>query len=258
MREVYLAAAKDEAGAFDPAEIGICLPGKGVENRVLRNVLCNLGCTASVGRRGTVLLQAESGGFDVTGSDERGAAITAEQLKTLAAFVELSSGGETVTAAEDGPTAVSGLCGSLGKTCVSPGERGRAAELLFRRQRFTRDGIFAAAKVVGFLLRAGEKLCDVRRRVPAFATVVREVPAKGGRAGIMRGFSESRFDGKVAFGRGITVKTEKGSVSVMPCADREAVRIVSGSDKAEFAEELCAAFEKKAKELQKGKNQDGN
>ena len=85
--------------------------------------------------------------------------------------------------------------------------------------------------------------------MPPFATVEREVELKTDRAGVMRRLAENAGENAV-FGRGVLFTSEKGTVSVTPCFDREAIRIVSSARREELAKDLCGQYERRTRELE--------
>ncbi len=114
------------------------------------------------------------------------------------------------------------------------------------------DGVFTGARLCAFLKDREETLAGLRRKVPGFSSMTREIPLKGDRGAGMR--LMSAYCGGMAsnLSGGLRFDTGCGCVTVSPLRDRSALRIKTESMNEETAEELCAEFERQAREIDPG------
>ena len=86
-------------------------------------------------------------------------------------------------------------------------------------------------------------------QLPPFKTTAREVEVKSGRAALMRAIMESSEETASELAGGLRITTDAGTVTVVPAAEKNAVRITGESESEELADKLCAKYERLALEL---------
>ncbi len=155
-----------------------------------------------------------------------------------------------VAARQSAPAALEILAQALGGKILRAGRGDEAADKLFLKQRFMRDGIFAAVKIVSHMARRGETLASMRDRIPDFCTVSRELPIKCGRGAVMRALSV-KYSCETAsdMAEGLTLDTAGGRVSILPCRDRAALRIRAECLTEAAAESLLGELERRAEDM---------
>lgn len=113
--------------------------------------------------------------------------------------------------------------------------------------RLQRDGLYFALRALSALAEAGTTLSAWRLQMPRVHRASREVAVSQSERGrVLRAFSEAEQDAHV--GGGIRLERERGWAWVCPDERRPVCRIVSESEDAEFADELCAFCEKALRE----------
>jgi mannose-1-phosphate guanylyltransferase/phosphomannomutase len=251
--DAYVSAAVKAAllPAGCAGALAVSAPGSGGENRALKAVLSRLGCEVSDRENGLVRLEATCGGLGLAACDEDGCRLSDEQLKVLSAFVELSFGAKRLAVQYDAPAAIDILAKDFGADALRIGRDGPEAEALGSEQPALRDGVFAGARLCAYLRSSGETLSALRKKMPRFSSMTREIPLKGDRGTAMRLMSSCCTGMAMELTAGLRLDTERGSVTISPLRERSALRIRTESMSEETAEELCAEFERRALENDK-------
>jgi mannose-1-phosphate guanylyltransferase/phosphomannomutase len=229
----------------------VAVTGKGAENRALKDALTLLGCCVTDKKPGLPVLEITNGGLTLTASDEEGYRLTDDQLRVLVAFIEFSCGTKELAAAYDAPAALDALAEEQGAAVLRVGRDGPRAEELYLEQLVLRDGVFAGARLVAYLTGMGETLAGLREKLPKFSSMTREIPLKGDRGAIMRLMASHCAGMASELASGLKLDTDRGSVHISPLRERSALKIRTESMNEETAEELCAEFERRTREIDK-------
>jgi mannose-1-phosphate guanylyltransferase/phosphomannomutase len=147
----------------------------------------------------------------------------------------------------DAPAALDGLARGYGARVLRLG-RDREADTLWVGRPRLRDGVFMGARLCAYLAERGERLAGLRRYLPRFALVTREVSLNGDRGAVMRMLLRGSAGTPRETSSGLRLETELGFVTISPLRDRSALRIRTESFNEETAEELCAEFERRARQ----------
>jgi mannose-1-phosphate guanylyltransferase/phosphomannomutase len=247
-------------GSSDKANsrFGIAVAGKGAENRALRGALALLGFEVSDKRAGLIVLEATCGGYSLTAVDEEGYRLSDDQLRVLSAVVELSCGAKELAVPYDAPAAIDAAARGFDAAVLRVGRDGTRADALYLQQTALRDGVFAGARLCAFLRQKCLRLSELRAGIPKFSSAAREIALKGDRGSVMRLMTArctdmSMHNAGVAMEivSGLRLDTDRGRVQISPLRERSALRIRTESMNEETAEELCAEFEHRAREIDK-------
>ena len=257
----YAALPADSAGsapAGSSTRFEVSVTGKGPENRALKSALTLLGCGVSEKKAGLVVLEAACGGLSLTAVDEEGYRLSDEQLRVLTVFVELSCGAKELAVPYDAPAAIDAAAGDFDAAILRVGRDGGRADALYLQQTVLRDGVFAGARLSAFLRQRGLRLSELRTTLPKFSSATREIALKGDRGSVMRLMTARCADMSadtaavaLELASGLRLDTDRGRVHISPLRERSALRIRTESMNEETAEELCAEFERRAREIDK-------
>ncbi|NLA86381.1 MAG: hypothetical protein GX847_03685 [Clostridiales bacterium] len=184
----------------------------------------------------------------MTAEDEEGYPLSDDQLKVMSAFVEFSCGTRELAVAYEAPGAVDTLAEHFDAAILRVGRDGIRAEELYYQQMIMRDGIFAGARLCAWLKTHSETLSNLRRRIPKFSSMTREVALKGSRGAAMRLMTSYGGEMPVEMSAGLRLQTDRGCVYISPLRDKSALKIRAESFNEETAEELCIEFERRAHE----------
>ena len=122
------------------------------------------------------------------------------------------------------------------------GRDGARAQAIVESQRRLKDGVFAGVRLCAYLAERKEKLSDLRRKLPKFNSVTREVTLKGDRGAVMRMLLKNSSGVSRETASGLRLDTGLGCVTISPLRERSALKIHTESFSEETAEELCAEF----------------
>ncbi|SHI07539.1 mannose-1-phosphate guanylyltransferase / phosphomannomutase [Sporobacter termitidis DSM 10068] len=249
---VSAAARAAQVPSGSGGALTVAVAGKGTENRALKSALALIGCEISDRKNGLIVMEASGGGMTLTAADEEGYHLTDDQLRVLSAFVEFSCGARELAVPYDAPAAIDALAGDFDAAVLRVGRDGRQAADLYLKQTALRDGVFAGVRLCAFLKSRGETLSGLRRKMPKFSSMTREIALKGDRGAVMR-LMTSRCAGMASeLASGLRLDTDRGCVYISPLRERSALKIRTESMSEEIAEELCAEFERRAREIDKG------
>lgn len=111
------------------------------------------------------------------------------------------------------------------------------------------DALFTVAKTLELLARTGQKLGQLRRRLPKRAYRQLEVPCSWDyKGGIMRKMSEDSIDLEASFIDGVKVERDGGWVLVLPDQARPVVHIITESADSAQADRLAELYQRKVTE----------
>lgn len=246
--EAYVAAAANVSFCSTAGDFPVSVTGRGAENRALRAALTEAGFRVTENREKGPSLEVLPGGFLLNAEDENGHHIDQEQAFVLTALAEFENGCGKVAAPFGAPAVLDVLAGALGTKVLRIGRDGEEADALFLAQPFMRDGVFAAVRICSALARRGETLAELRARMPRFASVTREILLTCDRGAAMKKMAAACSEMAVEFAEGLRLSTDRGWVHIAPCHDRPALKIKTESQNAEIAEQLCADFERRARD----------
>ena len=239
--EAYAAASVSSAAVpmrgIKPPEVAVV--GKGASNRALREALRMLGCTVKERPRGTAQFAVSDGGMLLIAEDEEGRRLDPEQMTAITALTEIKYGCGRVEVPYSAPAVIDVIAASLG------GEARRCA----RPQRIFCDGVFGAVRICSVMAAEDCALSALVCQLPPFKTTAREVEVKSGRAALMRAIMESSAETASELAGGIRITTDAGTVTVVPAAEKNAVRITGESENEELADKLCTKYERLTLEL---------
>lgn len=253
LTDAYVCAAAGQAcvNIDNSGSLIAAVTGRGPENRALKNALLMLGCSVTDKKNGLPVLEVTNGGFSLTVTDEEGYRLSDDQLKVIAAFIELSHGVKALAVQYDAPNAIDGLAGGFNAEILRVGRDGQRAEILLSEQMVMQHGVFMGARLSAWLKSHGEKLCDLRKRMPKFSSAAKEIPLKGSRGAVMRLMASSCSGMASEISSGLRLETDRGYIYISPLRERSALKIRTESYNEETAEELCAEFERRTRELDK-------
>lgn len=251
--DAYISAAARQAYASieNTGSLTVTVTGNGAENRALKSALLLMGCSVSDKKAGVPSFEVINGGMSLSATDEEGYRLSDDQLQAVAAYVECACGERELAVPYDAPGAIDSLAKNFDAVVLRVGRDGQRAEALYLRQMVMRDGVFAGARLCAWLKSNGEKLSDLRRRIPKFSTMTREVALKGSRGSAMRLMSSGCTGVVSEMAAGLRLDTDRGCVYISPLRERSALRIHAESMSEEIAEELCVEFERRAREIDK-------
>jgi mannose-1-phosphate guanylyltransferase/phosphomannomutase len=251
IRSEYLEELVARARVFQ-GPLGICsVSVQGVDQTclLLREALRRLGCSVTDGKPGAPVFVPEHGGLRLSAVDETGTVLPPERLLALLCMIEFEREIGAVAVTEWAPAAIEALAEGYRGRVLRLGRDGAPAERLYREQSWLHDGIFAAARICARMGSTGESLHTLIGRLPRFSVERREVPLSRDRGAVMRALAEGSSKTGSVGREGRHVRMGMGWVHVAPLNRRQALRIVGESVDAETASELCALFERKARQI---------
>lgn len=217
-------------------------------NDLLCAALTALGCQVRRGSgRGAPTFSADWGGFRLTAWDEEGRLISPDRVLVLLTRIEMEQGRGAAALPSWAPAAAEQVAESFQGRLLRLGRDGEEAEALWREQPWFWDGIFAACRIAARLGLTGETLSHLDQGLPHFSTVRGEVPLRTGRGRVMGRALEALS--AQPQGEGARLRVGEGWVYVVPSSSRNALRLIVEAADMEAAEELCGAYEKKLREL---------
>jgi mannose-1-phosphate guanylyltransferase/phosphomannomutase len=249
--EAYVSAAARRAYTLmeNTGSLAVSVTGSGAENRALKNVLRLMNCTVAAGKAGAPSFEVTCGGMALTATDEEGYCLSGDRLMVMTAFVEFACGTVELAVPYEAPGAVDELAQRFNAAVLRVGRDGRRAEELYQKQMTMRDGVFAAARLCAWLKTRGEPLSSLRRKIPEFSSITREVSLKKGRGAAMRMMSSCGSVTAADMAAGLRLSTDRGCVYISPLRGKSALKILAESFNEETAEELCMEFERRAREI---------
>ncbi|MDR3207276.1 MAG: NTP transferase domain-containing protein [Oscillospiraceae bacterium] len=237
------AAGADAVGA----PLVLSVPGEHLSAALLRETLTGMGCQLSAG--GGPSLRIDRAGFTLTADDEQGRVLPYERLQAILAVLAWEAGAESVALPYNAPATLDLLAVERGRTLLRLGRDGGAARRRLSALPQFRDALFAAAALARAMGRSGLSLAALSDRLPPFAVSVAEVGLRGDRGAVMRQLAAGADMEAAELFDGLRARVGSGWVHVAPLPGRRALRIAGEAADAETAEELCAAFRKRAKAM---------
>ena len=246
--DAYLTAAEGwgDLGGHGSAKISVT--GTGGPIRALKSVLETMGADIVHERLGTAAFSLRAGGLILQAEDEEGRTLDDGSLLTILALIEFETGIRRIAVPYTAPLALDILAKEYDARVLRLG-RDPGAEDLYSSQPQLRDGVFAAARLLGYMRLRGETLSSLSHRIPSFKTAHREVPVSSARASVMRELSASCAEFSTELISGIRADLGSGWVHIAPSATRPVIKITGESADMEAAEELCLTVQQWAQEI---------
>ena len=233
VRGAMEALCTEAAGRMGSGTAQILITGEGAESEAIRLAIKN--SRVSITDTDAVL-QLEEGGFALTGKDEAGTPFFARDAVMLALLARFERGEtEPVTVPAWAPRAALTLAEKYGVTVHIEG-RGDCPP--------PEGTIFTAAELIAALA-GGDRLCDMRSRLPDYAVAECEVPVRFG-AAVMRRLREQCRDMDCDTVQGLELHQGTMYAAVRPVTG--ALRIAAEADSMEAAQEFCFRLRDLARE----------
>lgn len=246
--ESYIASAVQRGDLGGSSPVKVSIQGNDSQNRAAQKALENMGAEITAKGIGIPALYISGDGMTLYADDEKGHRIDSSRILTILALVEFENGSGTVAVPYTSPAALDIMAMDLGTKVLRLG-RDKGAEELYCRQPYMRDGVFAAARLIGAIRLRGDSLSTLSQRVPEFASIRREVPVIHAKAAVMRELQASLLEFSTELFSGIRSNTGKGWVHIAPSSSRQVIKISGEAADVEAAEEICSRFERQAKEI---------
>ena len=227
----------------------VWVPKGSPEDELLARALSLQGCRVSRGEgRGLPILSAHPGGLALSAWDEEGRPIGRDRLLVLLARIHWEQTDDRVALPAWAPAAADRLAGRMGTRLLRLGRAGPEAEALWLDQPWAWDGIFAACRLCARLALTGERLADLDRSLPPFATLRREVSLRGQRGAVLEAVLDTDPNASLQ-GEVLRSRVGEGWVCLTPLSRRSALRLVAEAADMETAAELCDLYARKLRRL---------
>ncbi len=228
-------------------------PGTSPSNEALRAALAQVGCRLHSGA-GLPVMQVSDDGFSLTAIDESGQSLSFDTLIAIITLLEFDSGMRTVAVPYGAPKIIDDIAESYDGHIMRVGRDGVEASRLFAISPQMHDGIFAAARIAGAMVKTGATLRELRQAIPSFSTVTRDISLDGDRGLVMRLLADQTREEKRELYEGLRISTKNGWVHITPHLSKSSLRITGEGSDTEIAEELCSMIEKRALGIDKKLN----
>jgi mannose-1-phosphate guanylyltransferase/phosphomannomutase len=243
--ELYAASATGTVSGGEPLRISVTCGGAAAD--MLRRALTAAGCAVSADiAPGVPNLSIDEDGFRLSAVDENGTPLPYGRLLGILLRLEALDGGKEAALPYCAPAALDEHAKELGLRLLRIGRDDGAREL-YARQLFTRDGVFAAVRLIGGMRIHKASLKDLAEQTPAFFERSHIVSVDGDRGRIMRELVNSHCDAELV--EGFRARSGSGWVHVSPMAGRSALRVTAESASTEAAAELCDFYSHLAKNI---------
>ena len=256
--EAYSMASVRSFNAEIAAGRKISVTGHDTENRLLRNVLSQLGYDVVSGQLGVPSFTVAPGGGGLYAFDEDGRELEPDRVFVITAMCALEDGqGDTAAVPYDAPSVLEEIAEQRCGRILRVGRDGVAAKELYSKQTFMHDGIFAAVKICGSMAKSGRSLKELNAMVPDFAFVTKEVFLTGDRASVMRELTSSLSSEMAAeFDCGLKVTSKSGTAYIRPSFNAGSIIVKAEGCDEYRAQRLCTDLENLAKRIGKEKKAD--
>lgn len=244
---LYAAALRREAERLNAGRVRqrVAVLGNGPENRLLREVLEELGVEAARERsEGEPAFSVQPGGFALTAWDETGRSLDASHMQAVTAAALLRLGFGTLASDFTAPFVLDALAERRGAHLLRRLRDGAAADALMREQPYLRDGLCAAIAVIAAMGRDEAALRELSADVPAFSEAERRVEVASSRARAMELLTASCAEFATELTCGLSVDTGAGRARIAPARESSALVIHGECGTPEQTEELLARFER--------------
>ncbi len=183
-----------------------------------------------------------SDGFSFSFRDEDGNDTDpAHAVTILLSALCLSGERRRIALLPDAPAAPEAVAARRNIPVLRLGRDADAAPLLARSPEFF-HGIHGILCLCGLLSRHALTLSALRNSLPDFSAAERDIPVPEGRAAAMRHLSERFPDAEIR--DGVHIRDARGTATLRPDAEREALHLHAESTQAEFADEIAAEIER--------------
>jgi len=246
--EAYISAAASWGDMGELPAFPVEVRGNGGANRTLRRTLEQMGGKLSRHNRDVPVFEVTRDGMALRAEDEEGHVMPPEQILATLVALELEGGAKTVAVPYAAPMALDQLAAPHGAQILRLG-RDQGAEGLYYRRPYLRDGIFAAARLVGIMAVGGKRLCDLRQNAPQIHTAYREVSVTRDRAALMRELAGTLAEPAAELIEGIRLPIGRGWAHISPAAAQPILHIHGEGGDMEAAEEICIDFARRLEAL---------
>lgn len=227
---------------------GISVTGRNQAARLARIALEAAGFALTELSLSTAMLSVAPDGFSLNLSDEEGQVWDHDKLLTALALVQFEHGDGKTVLPYAAPAAAELLASQLGGKVFRLDRDGDEAEEMLKTNPFSADGIFLAVRLLSALQWYENSFASLMSRIPKFFTAKRELRISCDRGRLLRELTRMSSEFSAEFISGLKIRTGRGQAHIMPGGE-DKISIRAESATAEFAEEICADFEKKIKEI---------
>lgn len=205
-----------------------------------------------------------AGGEIAALADETGEIIDRDMYKALVQLIIMKQYGAAAVTDVTAPSVIEGIAEKYNVGVIRKGHTAREymGELCRNlsssadRDRFILcfDAVGAVIKLSGYLDTNGVKLSALRREIPGFSILRKEIPCREGEKGrVIKALSAEEKHAELT--EGVRITGKNGTVLIMPHGSKPVCRIIAESGKAELSEELAEEFGDKIKAILSKKQQ---
>jgi len=203
-----------------------------------------------VRRKKLPVFELASDGLSLAAYDEDGSYVDVVHMAVLSAVCAvLSKDAETVAAYYDEPNVLEAALYEHGGRVLRVSREEETGRSLLKKQRFMRDGVFMAVNIAEYMQKESVQLKELRRRIPEFYTVTREVGISRNRASMMQALLNECEGMRHELCDGIKLCVDSGWIHISPLDRMKALRVTSEGMNTEIAEELCDLFSDRLRRL---------
>lgn len=217
--------------------------GRGDGDLVLKKALKTMGCRVErEWRKGIAAFSVgDERGFHLTAQDETGAHVSADQLLTLVALIEMENGCRQVVVPQEASAAIEVVAAGYGGKVVRQNQPvdGDGALPWFE------SGIWGGARICARMGMFGERLERLIRKTPRFSTWEREISLSSDQGQVLDRLGEDQG----LQGGMLRIHTGGSWISVAPVPKKRALQVIGEGADMELAAELCDFYAGKAAEI---------
>jgi len=225
--------------------IFVAVTSAGEMGFILKEALRRCGCKLRTARLGIPAFELSVDGLQLMLADENGIRYTYPQSLCITAMCAIEEGAKELAASYNAPAALDDLAAEYGIKLLRVGRDGVKAKELYYRQRYMRDGIFAAAKVTEYMAKNNLSLSKIAAMAPKFAILSKEISLKNNKAKVMHSVCDSFEGNSRELFEGMKTCVDGAWVHITPSVIKESLRISVEGASEEIAEELCAEYAKR-------------
>ncbi|SHG92190.1 sugar phosphate nucleotidyltransferase [Tepidibacter thalassicus] len=197
--------------------------------------------------------------------NENGKIIEEEKYRALVAIILLKSGySEKIVMPHTTPKAIENMIKKykvdVVRTKTSPASimkemlNFESKENVMLQYILSFDGIWAAGKIIDFLVNNSIKLSDLLDEIPDFYYIKKEIPCDWDDKGrIIKEIIMENKDNDIELFEGVKINNDKGWALILPDSEKPLFNIYAEGFSEEYANELSTIFSKKIERLLKDK-----
>jgi len=225
-------------------EIQVFVPETDEANAVLGKLLNR--CKIEISCEKGACFMVDEDGTAAFAIDENKNRVSEEKLNTVCAYIAATECSDDIGVPFDFPYSAEIVAQQLGKKIL---REGRDEDALNHMPHMMSDGILKVVWICEYMAKNNCTLLSLCEKTPSIFVKEKEVEVASSRAKVMRQIvSLSNEEDRMLY-NGMRVKTEGGWAHITPLCDKNAIRIVAESQKAEIAEEMCISIEEYIKKL---------